>query len=90
MDKKILMPKNLTAENGAKAALMGEFFEKIYDPCTSCGGSGTIEKYSPSSVGESLVGCEECGGSGRHERKIYVSWTTIKEIYKKTVELLGT
>jgi len=33
---KILMPKELTAENGAKALLIGEFSEKVYIPCLEC------------------------------------------------------
>jgi hypothetical protein len=56
---KILMPKELTAENGAKALLSGEFFEFIE----------TTE--------EDI------------RLPIPVSWSTIKDIYKKTVEHYG-
>ena len=59
---KVLMPESLTAENGAKAALSGEFYMDVL----MADGAG----------GEIFV-------------KVPVSWTTIKEIYKKAVELLG-
>lgn len=32
----ILMPRRLTAENGAKGALMGEFHVKVHVPCLEC------------------------------------------------------
>jgi hypothetical protein len=52
-DRRVVMPKTLTAENGAKAAFMCEFEFRF---------------------GESMV---------------FVPWTTIKEIYKAAVKLLG-
>lgn len=71
--KIIMMPKTLTAENGAKALLMGEFFEEIEINCPECDGDG----------------CGECGDVGVVTQKISVSWTTIKDIYKMAVEHLG-
>lgn len=33
--------------------------------------------------------CDECEGKGQITKRVPVEWTTIKEIYKRTVELLG-
>ena len=73
MTDKIIMPPSLTAENGAKAALMGEFSVSLPEHCVYCSGQG----------------CESCKGSGEVIRRINVPWTVIKEIYAKSVELLG-
>ena len=56
------LPEELTAENGAKGFLSGEFFEEfeVYDD-----------------DGEA------------HIQKVPVSWTTIKDIYKKIVKYYG-
>jgi len=69
--KASLMPSELTAENGSKAALMGEFTEEASMPCTECFGDDE---------------CENCDGSGRILVEAPVSWTTIKSIYAKAVE----
>lgn len=66
------MPKELTAENGAKGLLSGEFFEEIKVPCIEC--------YADDGVDDD---CLECFGSGELSHKVLVSWTTIKEIYAK-------
>lgn len=69
--KYLLMPSELTAENGAKAALMGEFKEKYSISCPECFGDDD---------------CETCDGSGRIHVEVPVSWTTIKEIWAKGLE----
>jgi len=74
---KILMPEKLTAENGAKALLSGEFCEREEIDCPECLAEGKDE------------GCETCNGSGKVIIEIPISWTTIKEIYKRAVEYLG-
>ncbi|WP_436967367.1 hypothetical protein [Citrobacter amalonaticus] len=66
-----IMPKKLTAENGAKGALSGEFSENKFINCPECFGDDE---------------CETCDGSGRIEISVPVSWTTIKEIWAKGVE----
>lgn len=71
------MPRKLTAENGAKARLIGEFQESIEDICTECCGR-SVDSYGDD--------CEECDGVGAVVREIPVQWTTIKEIYRKIVE----
>ncbi|HHH2798191.1 hypothetical protein [Enterobacter hormaechei] len=66
-----IMPMKLTAENGAKGALSGEFSETKFINCPECFGDDE---------------CETCDGSGRIEISVPVSWTTIKEIWTKGVE----
>lgn len=69
------MPLELTAENGAKALLVGEFFEtyEIVNPeYCGCGDCDYCNMYpdEPETIAE----------------KITVSWATIKDIYKKIVD----
>lgn len=66
-----LVPKRLTAENGAKSALSGEFSETKFINCPECFGDDD---------------CETCDGSGRIEITVPVTWTTIKAIWAKGVE----
>ncbi len=65
-----LVPIRLTAENGAKELLSGEFSETKFISCPECFGDDE---------------CETCDGSGRIEITVPVSWTTIKEIWAKGV-----
>lgn len=67
----VVVPKRLTAENGAKGALSGEFSETTFISCPECFGDDD---------------CDTCDGSGRIEIKIPVSWTTIKTIWAKGCE----
>ena len=71
----VVLPRTLTAENGAKALLMGEFFESREVPCPSC-----LED-------EFGADCE-CGGTGYVTERIPVSWSTTKALYKKIVECM--
>lgn len=73
MKDKILMPKTLTAENGAKGLMSGEFFEISQQDCPECYGDG----------------CSDCDDYGYFEIKTPIKWTTIKAIYKMAVENLG-
>lgn len=66
-----MVPKKLTAENGAKGVLSGEFSETKFINCPECFGDGE---------------CETCDGSGRIEITVPVTWTTIKAIWAKGVE----
>ena len=74
----VLMPRRLTASNGAKALLSGEFSEKLEIHCSDC------DADSPESD------CAVCGGEGRFMQAVTVEWDTIKRIYEKAVEALGT
>lgn len=73
-----ILPSRLTAENGAKALLMGEFYETrevdnlAYCDCEECA-------YCIAREGEPETIIE----------KIPVSWDTIKAIYAKIVEHYG-
>ncbi|WP_234006322.1 DUF551 domain-containing protein [Cronobacter sakazakii] len=70
-----LVPMRLTAENGAKGALSGEFSETEFVNCPECFGDDE---------------CETCDGSGRIEITVPVTWTTIKDIWAKGVEHFAT
>lgn len=72
----VVMPESLTAENGAKAILMGEFSVPFPVTCYACHGDD----------GEY---CEECGNSGEVRLNINVPWTVIKDIYHKAVKHLA-
>ena len=78
-DEKILMPKELTAENGAKGLLSGEFSEQLVTSCPVCW-------YSDDEAND---GCQYCEGSGEIVSHVSVSWTTIKEIYAMAAKHLG-
>lgn len=70
----VLMPAKLTAENGAKAALSGEFAENIKLACPECDGEDSDD-------------CEVCSGEGDVAVPVTVEWGTIKRIYEKAVEV---
>ncbi|EHJ3833310.1 molecular chaperone DnaJ [Salmonella enterica] len=69
-DSWVMVPKRLTAENGAKGALSGEFSETTFISCLECFGDDD---------------CDTCDGSGRIEIKVPVTWTTIKSIWDKGI-----
>ena len=75
----VLMPKALTAENGAKGLLIGEFKESIIQSCPDCD-NGVFN--------EDEV-CESCDGAGDYSISVPVSWTTTKEIYAMAVKHLS-
>ncbi|MGR7479711.1 hypothetical protein ACU60U_04320 [Klebsiella aerogenes] len=70
-DGYVMVPMRLTAENGAKWELSGEFSETKFVNCPECFGDDE---------------CETCDGSGRIGITVPVTWTTIKEIWAKGVE----
>ena len=69
-----LMPRSLTAENGAKALLIGEFKLKVTMDCPEC-----CELEEPSE------GCEICDGEGEYLQQHTIPWDQIKFIYSKAV-----
>lgn len=79
----VIMPRELTAENGAKSLLAGEFKELIVLSCQECQGEG-LTHYE----GEPEL-CEYCDGAGDYSQAVGVSWTTIKEIYAMAAKHLG-
>ena len=78
---KIVMPMSLTAENGAKGLLIGEFNERIKVTCPECGGTD--------GECEGVDACIECDGDGYWWQDVPISWTTIKEIYAMAVKHLA-
>ncbi|HGT2664459.1 TPA: hypothetical protein ACM2MD_000018 [Raoultella planticola] len=73
-DGYVMVPMRLTAENGAKAALIGEFNLEYTLTCHECSGEG----------------CDDCSGEGAWINTIPIDWTTIKEIWAKGVEHFAT
>ena len=73
--KTVLMPKELTAENGAKKLFIGEFEESIAITCEECD-EGDTE-------------CGVCDGKGEYEVPVPVQWATIKQIYSWAVANFG-
>lgn len=78
-EESVIMPKKLTAENGAKGLLSGEFFETVKNYCPECLGEGSCDE----------VVCEDCKGLGHEVVKVMISWTNIKAIYDKAVDKLA-
>ncbi|MBW5802222.1 Lar family restriction alleviation protein [Halomonas elongata] len=72
-----LVPREITAESGYKARMIGDFVETIEDCCPECGGSGWDD-------GED---CEVCEGRGGWYRMVSVEWTTIKAIHRRVIEI---
>ncbi len=78
-EEPVTMPRRLTAENGAKALMIGEFKEAVNMDCPECYGEGNID-------GEP---CEDCDSCGSFVVYVPIHWTTIKEIYAKAVDHLS-
>lgn len=70
-----IMPKSLTAENGAKGALSGEFFTETHITCEECGGD--CDEDDP---------CKHCDDLGVQTVRTVIGWSTIKDIYKMAVD----
>ncbi|WP_404943566.1 hypothetical protein R1Y13_11005 [Pseudomonas sp. NY8938] len=73
-----LMPKRLTAENGAKALLLGEFKLEVTRECPEC-----LELDEPEE------GCEICDGAGEYGQRHTIPWDMIKYIYSMAVKGLA-
>ena len=73
-----LMPTRLTAENGAKALLLGEFKLKVTTECPEC-----------RELEEPLKGCEVCDGEGEYGQQHMIPWDQIKFIYSEAVKGLA-
>ena len=73
-----IMPRRLTAENGAKTLLLGEFTLEVTMDCLEC-----------SEMEEPSEGCAICDGEGEYGQKHTIPWDQIKLIYSKAVEGLS-
>jgi hypothetical protein len=69
-----VMPRRLTAENGAKALLLGEFKVTFTRECPEC-----------SELEEPTEGCDVCDGEGEFAMHQLISWDKIKFIYSSAV-----
>ncbi|WP_052417250.1 hypothetical protein [Cellvibrio mixtus] len=74
----VVMPKTLTAENGAKSALISEFHVTSEQTCSYCEGEGKASDGTD---------CIDCDGGGTQILFHDVPWDTIKNIYKKAVSV---
>ena len=63
-----VLPMELTAENGAKYLMLGEFEEVSLWECPRCDGDED---------------CDMCHGHGSYTYRTPVSWNTIKQIWRK-------
>ena len=77
--QKLFMPATLTAENGAKGLLSGEFFTERTIQCPECLSMDEQDDES----------CPECFGTNQIKVKTTIDWTTIKEIYAMAAKYLG-
>lgn len=82
MSETIVMPKELTAENGAKAIFIGEFHVQHREECNECEGLGHEDT-------EEMDVCDACEGAGSFRSDIPVEWTMIKDIYAMAVKHLA-
>ncbi|MDD2110102.1 hypothetical protein [Pseudomonas asiatica] len=73
-----LMPRGLTAENGAKALLLGEFKLEVTRECPEC-----------RELEEPAEGCEICDGEGEYGQSHIIPWEKIKFIYSEAVKGLA-
>ena len=73
-----IMPRQLTAENGAKALLLGEFNLQVTMECPEC-----------CDLEEPTEGCSICDGEGEYGKKHTIPWDKIKFIYSKAVSGLA-
>ncbi|UVM64461.1 hypothetical protein LOY34_13980 [Pseudomonas sp. B21-009] len=73
-----LMPRQLTAENGAKALLLGEFKLQVTRECPEC-----------QELEDPLEGCEVCDGEGEYAQRHTIPWDQIKFIYSEAVKGLA-
>lgn len=73
-----IMPRQLTAENGAKALMLGEFKLLVTKECPEC-----------CELEEPTEGCSICDGEGEYGQKHTIPWDQIKFIYSKAVSGLA-
>lgn len=66
------LPLELTAENGGKSLMIGEFSESVEMVCPEC-------------YDEPDQACEICQGRESYLHDVDVSWPTIKAIYQRVV-----
>ncbi|WP_455887087.1 hypothetical protein [Pseudomonas rustica] len=73
-----VMPRRLTAENGAKALLLGEFQLNIARECPEC-----------RDLEQPVESCDVCDGAGEFAQSHTIPWDQIKFIYSMAVKGLA-
>lgn len=73
----VIMPRRLTAENGAKGLLLGEFKANIELGCPCVDDDEASDE------------CEICNGDGSYLQPVAIDWDTIKAIYEKAADGLA-
>lgn len=73
-----IMPRRLTAENGAKALLLGEFKLEVNQECPEC-----------RELDEPVEGCKICDGEGEYGQRHIIPWDKITYIYSEAVKGLA-
>jgi hypothetical protein len=73
----VVMPARLTAANGAKGLLSGEFSERVRVPCPDC--RDEADDFE----------CQTCENFGAIEQAVAITWDTIKSFYEMAVEHLA-
>lgn len=75
MNKSVIMPHEITAENGSKDLMRGEFFENVEIKNQEYCGCGNCDY------------CNDFPDTPEYiTMKVFVSWDTIKQIYRKLVK----
>lgn len=77
-DDYCIMPRRLTAENGAKALLLGEFKLEVIQGCPECAELEEPDEY-----------CSICDGEGEYGQQHMIPWDQIKFIYSEAVKGLA-
>jgi hypothetical protein len=75
--ERVNMPKKLSAENGSKALMIGEFFVEVEVPS---------EEYCGCDECDYCINVQDYDASPTVMQKVPVSWDMIKDIYDKLVE----
>lgn len=70
-----LGPRQITADTGHKARMIGEFSERISRSCPDCVSLGVQDD------------CEICDGTGEYTQPVFINWTNIKAIHRRIVEI---
>lgn len=73
----LLMPGQITAENGAKGLMLGEFKVEHQATCPDC------------QEGDADPECEICQGEVQYTQLVTVPWDTVKEMYARAVKHLS-
>ncbi len=70
-----LVPQEITAITWHKAGMIGDFKESVEVMCSDCNQDDPDPE------------CGECGGEFFYQQDVPVSWTTIKAIHRRIVEI---